>query len=231
MSQSELLPGTARRRAAALLAGCCAAVLIVLGVVLANGTTADPLDGAIDGTVIGWFDGHAGVPAWLAVPASTAPDWALTVIIVIACLLARRFNGALLGATAVPVTALLCDSVFEPLFHRTYMGSGSLSYPSGHTASMFALATTLTILLFPRRVLIPGLAFITALTVAIGVIGARWHYFTDTIGGAVLGTGTVCALALLLDLPAVRRFAGPAARNVTAFPMAGSAGRTSWLLP
>jgi membrane-associated phospholipid phosphatase len=37
--------------------------------------------------------------------------------------------------------------------------------------------------------------------VAVGVIGLRWHYFTDTVAGAAVGIGTVCALALLLDLP------------------------------
>jgi membrane-associated phospholipid phosphatase len=31
-------------------------------------------------------------------------------------------------------------------------------------------------------------------------MGLRWHYVTDTIGGAALGTGTACALALLIDL-------------------------------
>jgi membrane-associated phospholipid phosphatase len=40
------------------------------------------------------------------------------------------------------------------------------------------------------------------------VIGLRWHYFTDTVAGAAIGIGTVCALALLLDLPAVRRRLG-----------------------
>jgi membrane-associated phospholipid phosphatase len=45
---------------------------------------------------------------------------------------------------------------------------------------------------------------ITAI-VATGVIGLRWHYFTDTVAGAAVGLGTVCALALLLDL-AWRRF-------------------------
>ena len=34
-----------------------------------------------------------------------------------------------------------------------------------------------------------------------GVIGLRWHYFTDTVAGAAVGIGTVCGLALLLDLP------------------------------
>ena len=40
---------------------------------------------------------------------------------------------------------------------------------------------------------------VTAL-VAVAVIGLRWHYFTDTVGGVALGTGTVLALALLIDL-------------------------------
>ena len=42
--------------------------------------------------------------------------------------------------------------------------------------------------------------------VAIGVIGLRWHYFTDTVAGAAVGIGTVCGLAFLLDLPTVRRW-------------------------
>ena len=36
--------------------------------------------------------------------------------------------------------------------------------------------------------------------VAAGVIGLRWHYFTDTVGGVALGTGTALTLALLIDL-------------------------------
>jgi uncharacterized membrane protein len=36
--------------------------------------------------------------------------------------------------------------------------------------------------------------------VAVGVVGLRWHYFTDTVGGVALGTGTVLALAFLIDL-------------------------------
>jgi membrane-associated phospholipid phosphatase len=37
------------------------------------------------------------------------------------------------------------------------------------------------------------------------VIGLRWHYFTDTVAGAAVGIGTVCALALVLDLPTRQR--------------------------
>jgi membrane-associated phospholipid phosphatase len=50
----------------------------------------------------------------------------------------------------------------------------------------------------------------------VGVIGLRWHYFTDTVAGAAVGIGTVCALALLLDLPTWLRH-----RSVTGAPAGG----------
>jgi membrane-associated phospholipid phosphatase len=101
------------------------------------------------------------------------------------------------------------DGLCKPLFHRTYLGV--LSYPSGHTATMSALAATLVILLYVRppsvkarvlRVVTWSAASAAAVVVAVGVIGLRWHYFTDTVAGAAVGIGTVCAIALLLDLPA-----------------------------
>jgi membrane-associated phospholipid phosphatase len=59
----------------------------------------------------------------------------------------------------------------------------------------------------PLRVLILTVAYLTVVAVVIGVIAVRFHYFTDTVAGVALGTGTVCGLALLLDLiPAVRPF-------------------------
>ena len=76
----------------------------------------------------------------------------------------------------------------KPLFHRTYLGV--LSYPSGHTAKVFALAATLALLLNlpPRpegastvRIVVPAAACVLGDLVAVGVIGLRWHYFTDTV--------------------------------------------------
>jgi membrane-associated phospholipid phosphatase len=80
---------------------------------------------------------------------------------------------------------------------------------------MFALAATVGMLLLvpPRpagaavfRVLIPAVGCLLGVVVAVGVIGLRWHYFTDTVAGAALGIGTVCGLALLLDLSVIRRW-------------------------
>jgi hypothetical protein len=59
-----------------------------------------------------------------------------------------------------------------------------------------------------RAALVVLTCAVTAL-VAVGVIGLRWHYFTDTVGGVALGTGTVLTLAFLIDLvPGVMRSRG-----------------------
>jgi len=117
-----------------------------------------------------------------------------------------------LAILAVPVTAVITDWLLKPLVHRTYIGQ--VVYPSGHTATIVALAAAVTVLLLapPRpempswlRTLILAVAYLTALAVVVGVIAVRFHYFTDTVAGAAVGVGTVCGLALVLDLiPAVR---------------------------
>ncbi len=66
---------------------------------------------------------------------------------------------------------------------------------------------------------------IVVVVVAVGVIGLRWHYVTDTIGGVALGTGTACALALILDLswPRSGRHPLDASRSRRATPRPDSA--------
>ena len=97
--------------------------------------------------------------------------------------------------------------MLKHLVDRTHFGQ--LSFPSGHTASAMTLATVLGVLLHDparetatrvaRAALVVVACAVTALA-AVGVIGLRWHYFTDTVGGVALGTGTVLTLAFLIDL-------------------------------
>jgi membrane-associated phospholipid phosphatase len=217
-----LLAGPARPWAGALLA-CCATLVAVLGVLFADQARASRLDHAVDSPIITWFGGHQGLVVWLAAPGSLIPAGVLSAAIVAACLLTGRLNGAVLAAAAVPAAVGLDDGLLKPLVHRTYLGV--LTYPSGHTTTMFALAATVTVLLIipPRpagaralRVLIPAAACVLGVAVAVAVIGLRWHYFTDTVAGAAVAIGTVCGLALILDLPAARRWLARASRQLPA---------------
>lgn len=224
-----LLPGSARLWAGILLA-FCAVFVAVLGMLFASQARPDRLDHAVDSPIITWLGGHPGLAGWLAAPGSQLPALSLSAAIVVACLFAGRLNGAVLAAAAVPVAVGLNDGLLKHLVHRTYLGV--LTYPSGHTTTMFALAATVTVLLIPPkpdkagplRLLIPVAACALGGVVAIGVIGLQWHYFTDTLAGAALGIGTVCGLALVLDLSAVRRWLARGSHQPSATQERHSAG-------
>ena len=171
--------------------------------------------------MITWLGGRIGLGQWLIAPGSPIPAAVLSAAIAAACLLTGRLNGAVLAVVAIAATDGLVEGVLKPLVHRTYLGN--LVYPSGHTATVFALAATVTVLLLipPRpaearvlRILIPSVGCAAGIMVAITLIGLQWHYFTDTVAGAAVGIGTVCGLALLLDLPAARRWLAQAGRRL-----------------
>ena len=219
---SPLLAPSTRRWVFALTA-CCAILVAVLGVLFAHQATPDSFDHAVDSPIIGWFGGHPGLPLWLAAPGSTIPATLLCAAIVVVCLLTGRPNGAVLAAVALPAAVGLDDGLLKHLFHRTYLGQ--LTYPSGHTTAIFTLACAVFVVFLgplrlakagPLRIVIPAIAGLLGVAVAVGVIGLQWHYFTDTVAGAAVGIGAVCGLSLILDLPAARRWIALASRQTPA---------------
>jgi membrane-associated phospholipid phosphatase len=210
-----LLAAPARLWAMALLASCTI-IVAVLADLFARQASPDRLDLAVDAPFITWFGSRRGLGLWLIVPGSQLPAAVLAGGIVVGCLIVGRLNGAVLAVTALPAADGLNDGLLKPLVHRTYLGV--LTYPSGHATAVFTLAATVTVLLLgapregragPSRFLAPAVAGTVAMVVVIALIGLRFHYFTDTVAGAALGIGTVCGLALVLDLPAIRRWLAP----------------------
>lgn len=206
-----LLPAHTRRWAGWLLVGC-ALVVAALGLLVTGQTHADSFDNAIDSAIISRFGGNARLLLFLAGPGTRLPAFVATAVLVVGCLVARRLNGAVLAALAVPLAIGLNEYVLKPLVDRRYLGS--LVYPSGHTAAVVTLAATLTVLALGsgrwRRLalVVVVLAWADTLVVVMAVIALRWHYFSDTVGGAALAVGVVCGLALILDLPRVRHWLG-----------------------
>jgi membrane-associated phospholipid phosphatase len=208
----------AARRPAAALAIAGVVVTTALGLLLAGHSNPGRVDGWVDGQIDARLGGHPrldevinlGDPRWVVVICAAA---------VVACLLARRFRGALLVAIAVPVAGGLTDHVLKPLVDRTSFGTPL--YPSGHTAAVTTMAVAAVLVLTgpgrpplpaaPRWLLSAGLIALIPV-VAIGLVLSHYHYFTDTIGGAAVGTAVVLGTALGLDAAAARlgARAGPA---------------------
>ena len=129
----------------------------------------------------------------------------MTILIAMGCALARWWRGVALAALTVPVASGLTEGVLKPVIGRTI--DGALSLPSGHTTAGFTLATLVAVLLSrrlpaPARGLVILAAYVLAVAVAAAMIAQGFHYFTDTIAGAAVGTATVLIGALVIDAAA-----------------------------
>ncbi|HUK69425.1 MAG TPA: phosphatase PAP2 family protein [Streptosporangiaceae bacterium] len=199
-----LLPAAIRPLAVVLLT-VCGVLTVALGVWFAHHTRAGWLDREVDTRVQHLLHGHRVVLNRLAGLGDQIPMITMTAVLFVACLVTRRGRGAVLVVVAIPAAEVLTERV-KPLFGRTLLGD--LSFPSGHTTGVFAVAVTFTVLLAdpprPRlpaglRVLLALAALVVACAVAAALVGLNDHYATDTVGGAAVATAVVLATTLILD--------------------------------
>jgi membrane-associated phospholipid phosphatase len=201
-----LVPPAMRPLAAALLAACVA-ITVILGGLLAHHTRDGSLDAVVDAWVRAGIGGQLGVLNRIETLGDRVPVAVMAAALFIACLVTRRWRGAALVAVAVPVADVLTERILKPLVGRT-LPNGTVSFPSGHETRVFALVAALAVLLVgPLRPSVPAvirlllaLAMLAAVgAVALALVGKGAHYFTDTVGGAAVGTAVVLATAFLLD--------------------------------
>lgn len=207
-----LLPENARKPAA-IVAVCCAAVLTAGAIAAAGKSHGNALDQPADRWVISHFHSHLNGMKQITDLGNPTPAIALLVIVILGCLVVRRVNGAILAPAAVLAANGLTELVLKPAVGETIGHPAVLSYPSGHTTSVFTLVAVVVVLLIdPPRTRLPGwlrvvLAIILVAigcVVAVSLIGIRYHYFTDTVGGACVAIGVVLVISLLLDAPSAR---------------------------
>jgi membrane-associated phospholipid phosphatase len=123
-------------------------------------------------------------------------DWRLVIgswlVGVAGALWQRRWQLAAV-VTLCPPTTVVLVTVLKRWFGREK--DGALAYPSGHT--------TLAVVVFGMLVLVAGcqtwVVILAATAAMLGTIGQAlsYHYFTDAIGGVLLGSALVCVAAEL----------------------------------
>jgi membrane-associated phospholipid phosphatase len=201
------------RRPAVIVAVCCAALFAAGAIAGAGKSNGNALDQPVDRWVIDHFHAHQHGMNQIAYLGAPKPAVAVTLLVILGCLAVRRVNGAILALLAVLVANGLTEFVLKPAVGETIGHPGALSYPSGHTTSVFTLVAVIVVLLVdPPRARLPGwlrlaLAIILVAigcAVAVSLIVIQFHYFTDTVGGACVAIGVVLVIALLLDAPAAR---------------------------
>lgn len=119
--------------------------------------------------------------------------------------LARRWSGVTLTLGGTLSAVVITEVLLKPLIGR--LRYGHLTFPSGHTTAVTAIAIAMLILLIgaqrPRSAalrLMAGLATVAvAASVAIALIAQHIHYATDTIAGCCVALVTVPSLALAVD--------------------------------
>ena len=200
-----LVPAAMRLPAAVILV-VCVAVTVLLGVMLTRQGRAGPFDRWADARIQSGFGGQWRALSDLAGLGDLMPVAVMTVALFLACLVTRRWRGAVLVAVAVPAAAGLAEIVLKPLIGRTL--TGALSFPSGTETRVFAVAAVFAVLMAdPVRPRIPaavrqalaGAVLLAAGAVAIALVVLGQHYFTDTVGGAAVGIAVALAAALVID--------------------------------
>lgn len=194
-----------------LIAALAALVVVVLGFLYAG--HSEP------GTVDAWI--HEAVygvrPPWRRVALATdflgEPVGAAVVVaaVVAGCLLLRSPRTAVLVVTGAGVT-VVTTTLLKHLVGRTING-GYLSYPSGHTAFLTALALALALLATGRlglgrtagTLLVLAAALVAGAVMGWAQVALGAHYPTDVLGGWCTALALVPATAWLVDRTADRR--------------------------
>ncbi len=142
------------------------------------------MDATVHAKLVAGLGGHPALLDVLVCPGEPVPFTAMAAVVALAFVLRRRYRAAALIALSCPL---------RPPSRNWRSGRSSAGprganpFPSGHVTSVAALATTLTVVLLraPRYLWRSAVCagFLVTGAVAVGVIGARMHHVSDTLGG------------------------------------------------
>ncbi|MFF4353587.1 phosphatase PAP2 family protein [Streptomyces sp. NPDC001530] len=195
-----------------LIAALAALVVVVLGVLYAGHSEPGRVDRWIvpptaDSVRPPW----RGVALFLDFLGEPAGSAMLVVAAVGGCLLLRRPRAAVLVVAGVVVTVGTA-TLLKHVVGRTIHGAGNLSYPSGHTAFLTALALMVALLATGRlglgrtagTLLVLAAALVAGAAMGWAQVALGAHYPTDVLGGWCTALAVIPATAWLVDRTADR---------------------------
>lgn len=124
----------------------------------------------------------------------------------------RRWQLAL-AIVVLPLVAMLVNARLKRIFDRR--NGPYVEYPSGHT-TLLVVVMGLLVLVATRRLWTLAAATALSLLGALGLVACGYHYLTDTIGSALLGSALVGMTALLVSRERPRSHAVCAALAIAA---------------
>jgi membrane-associated phospholipid phosphatase len=186
------------------------AVLVVLAVVFSHRHEGSPFDQAVYAQVYKSFVGERGWLQAMLVPTDPVLLVIVVALVVMVAVARRRPRVAVLAVTGPLLAIGLNGVLLKPLVGRT-INNGNLAYPSGHTTGLVSVLTVLVLATLTSRVpkslisLVIVVALLLTTTAATALVGMKYHYVTDTVGGACLAVATVLGVALVVDWATAKR--------------------------
>ncbi|MGW3040395.1 phosphatase PAP2 family protein [Kitasatospora sp. NPDC001159] len=203
-----------------LFAAFAALVVVALGILYADESEPGRMDARIGAAVYGVGSPWRSVAPAMDSLGEPVGASALVVAIMTGCLLFRRPCAAVLVVAGVGMTVGTA-TLLKHLVGRTIHGD-NLSYPSGHTAFVTALALVVAMLATRRRgrdgpglggtagtLLMLAAALVAGAAMGWAQVALGAHYPTDVLGGWCTALAVVPATAWLVDRAADRLVGRP----------------------